>query len=75
MQRSRNGLLREKCCKCGDIFPCRNACGHYDCMQARGEPSPLDPDYYTNLELKEAAQEAVQSRIDVLLNTEPIVNE
>ena len=38
---------REQCVKCGTWFPCRHACGHYDCAEARGEPSPFDL-YRTN---------------------------
>ncbi len=35
------GGKSEKCSTCGCTFPCKR-CGHYDCQQARGEPSPLD---------------------------------
>lgn len=29
---------REKCSKCGDIFPCQHDCRHIDCRDRKGKP-------------------------------------
>jgi hypothetical protein len=29
-----------ECIVCKDIFPCRHACEHFDCMLATGRPLP-----------------------------------
>lgn len=34
----RRGPCREKCTKCGDVFPCRHECEHLDCIAATGRP-------------------------------------
>ena len=26
-----------KCTGCDDVYPCRHACKHFDCMETRGE--------------------------------------
>lgn len=31
------GGRRVRCVGCGDVFPCRSACDHLDCAEARGE--------------------------------------
>lgn len=31
---------RVKCRKCGDVFPCRDACEHVDCAAATGRALP-----------------------------------
>ncbi len=36
----RRGSKHVRCTKCGDIFPCRHACEHLDCMHARGDKLP-----------------------------------
>jgi len=34
----RRGPCREKCTKCGDVFPCRHECEHLDCIAALNRP-------------------------------------
>jgi hypothetical protein len=36
----RRGPCREKCTKCGDVFPCRHDCEHLDCVVATGRAIP-----------------------------------
>lgn len=36
----KRGSTRERCVNCNDVFPCRTACKHFDCMQDRGEDLP-----------------------------------
>lgn len=33
-------LDHETCSRCGEHFPCKSACTHLDCMEARGEHAP-----------------------------------
>lgn len=34
------GRGREKCAKCGEIFPCVQDCGHLDCRVVKGQKLP-----------------------------------
>jgi hypothetical protein len=36
----KRGGAREQCTKCQDIFPCRHACDHFDCIAATGREMP-----------------------------------
>ena len=36
----RRGSTREQCTKCADVFPCRHACEHLDCIAATGRGMP-----------------------------------
>ena len=53
---SRGFVKRERCTVCGDTFPCRHACRHEDCKEARGEPSAFDK--YTQPQPAEVAEPA-----------------
>lgn len=33
----KKGRVRAKCTECGTSFPCKSACRHVDCQEARGE--------------------------------------
>jgi hypothetical protein len=35
-QPMKRGSSNEKCTKCGDVFPCRHECDHWDCIAATG---------------------------------------
>lgn len=57
-QPTKRGAHREQCTKCGDVFPCRTSCEHYDCCAARGDAMPAschDPDQTRETMLAELA--------------------
>jgi len=39
-QPMKRGGAHEQCTKCQDIFPCRHACEHLDCIAATGREMP-----------------------------------
>lgn len=32
---------RERCEKCGEVYPCRHECSHYDCIVDTGRKLPV----------------------------------
>jgi len=53
------GGNHKKCSKCGDIFPCRHDCEHFDCMIETNRPLP---DWVTLVENKPEAIEPEPER-------------
>jgi len=36
----KRGSSRERCAKCKDVYPCRHACAHVDCIVDTGRALP-----------------------------------
>lgn len=59
----KRGGAHEQCTKCGDVFPCRSACEHLDCIVATGRPIP---DYYAD---PEKAREGMLAELAIIAPT------
>jgi hypothetical protein len=59
----KRGGAHEQCTKCGDVFPCRSACEHLDCIVATGRTLP---DYVAN---HDQARDALLSELEIIAPT------
>lgn len=63
----KRGGAHEQCTKCNDIFPCRHACEHLDCIVATGRPLTQ---YYLDVLLDPAqAVEAMLAELAIIAPT------
>lgn len=63
----KRGGAHEQCTKCQDVFPCRSACEHLDCIAATGRP--LTQYFKDVLVDPEAALEAMRAELAIIAPT------
>lgn len=63
----KRGGAHEQCTKCGDVFPCRHACEHLDCIAATGRP--LTEYFQNTLVDPEAALDAMREELAIIAPT------